>query len=90
MLLTGRMFTFKILSSRGRRLEVKAQERTRHASETREVRWNDAREAHENRFYSLSESAENSHWLRDFREDKCLRLIGEKTVNRSKKTRDSL
>ena len=90
MLLTGRMFTFKILSSRGRRLEVMAQERTRHAGETREVRENDAREAHENRFYSLSESPENSHWLRDSREDKCLRLIGEKTVNRSKKTRDRL
>ena len=32
-----------------------------------------AREAHENRFYSLSESAENSYWLRDSRENKCSR-----------------
>ena len=44
-----------------------------------------AREAHENRFYSLSESAEICYWLRGFRVDKCSRENYQ-----SKKTRDRL
>ena len=32
-----------------------------------------ALEAHENRFYSLSEGAEDSYWLRGSQRDKCSR-----------------
>ena len=68
------MFTFKILSPRGRRSgKGRKKERGKRVRLTRREGAPARREAHENRFYSLSESAENSYWLRDSREDKCSR-----------------
>ena len=46
-----------------------------------------AREAHENRSYSLSESAENSYWLRGSRADKCSRWARKLSI---KEIRDRL
>ena len=85
MLLTGRMFTFKILSPRGRRLEVKgARKNGASVWDSRGERERLHREAHENRFYSLSESAENSCWLRDSREDKCSREARKLSIDQRK------